>query len=148
MRASLSDDFLVPGLDPVARVAAGLDDDPKPWKIAEVNPTLTVYVRTRPADIDDRYDDNGDPVFTWAALVEDVAIEWESRTEVDEVAGSSWVSATATILYAGDEKVDETAYVDVSPGDVHSGGQFRVTKVAQVPGRLELVMVRIDGDHD
>jgi len=138
-RALLHDDVLPCGqtAQPV-EVESVLDDDQQPTTQTCVLPTLTVLRRERTG-----YPDDGDPVFEWNELVEGPAVLWESRTEVDDVSGVTYVKAKATILYDGDTVVRETTLVKAD-----TGGTFRVEGVAQVPGRLDFVLTRVSDDDD
>lgn len=103
----------------------------------QVNPTLTVRRRWRTG-----YDEDGNPEFDWADVVTGVAILWEERTELDDVAGVTHIVARTVILYDGDEEVVETSIVESS-----HGGLFRVLSVAQTPDRIEMKLERLEDSN-
>lgn len=133
-KAWLRDDHLAPHLDPPVRVGTRLTED-APTETFEVLPTLTVRQRERIG-----FDDDGDPVFVWSVLVEDTAVLWEEREEIDDISGATRIKAKATVLYDGGKEMTESAVVSSS-----SGGRFRVTSVAQVPDHLKMELERVDG---
>lgn len=118
------------------RVRAGLDDDPPVFagNDVEVLPTLTVRDRTLTG-----YSDDGDPQFGWATIVSGVAVEWRTREERDDVAGRTLVTGFATMEYAGEDDLRETAVV----GSSH-GGTWSVTSAIRSGPWLHLELVRLD----
>lgn len=134
-RVVLHDDLECPS-DVTPRVVANTDQD-CPVAEHDVLPWVTVRVRRRT-----EYTADGDPKFEWQQVVEDQAVVWAMREELDSDAGVTRTLATAVVLYDGDIEVKETAAVFVDPG-----GRFRVTQVQQFTDRLafELVML-VDAD--
>lgn len=109
-----------------------LEED-APGAEVEVLPVLTVKVRTKTG-----VNDDGDPVFSWTTLVEGPATLWEQREEGDDIAGATRVKAKATMLYDGNQTITESAMVLAD-----TGGRFRVTSVAQVPGHVSFDLERM-----
>ena len=110
------------------------DEDPPLDPAAQVNPVLTVALRTRTG-----FDDDGVPQFAWNDLVTGIAILWQGREEFDAEAGLTLVKATATMLFGGTEQVTESCMVTRDD----DGTRFRVLAVRQIPGSLGFDLERI-----
>lgn len=125
-----------------------LDDDPQPPsrtpqimrdqlpapEDAEPVHTLSVSCRQRLG-----FDEDGNQVFEWKTIVEgQEAILYEEREVLDELSGTTRIVAKAVVLYNGDEKVEETAFVR------SERGAYKVKSVKQTADRLEFEMERID----
>lgn len=127
--------------DSLTSVKAGLGYDPVvpgvpvPSPGGSVNPTVTVRER-----ISEGYDDDGNALWSWVAVVADAeAISWEQREEKSDTAAMAVVVGKFTILYPADyPDVRETAVVE-------SGGHsWSVTGVERLPDRILLSVRRID----
>lgn len=143
-RAALHDDPRRCSPEP-PRVVARLDDDPvaccqsvecAPEPGVDdrpiVNPTLTVLVRTRVGVSPD-----GDPVFDWAEAGEGLAVLWDQRQEVDDIAGVERMVARGALLWEGGD-VPTSALIRSS-----HGGTWRVTSSARRVDLLSFEAVRI-----
>lgn len=133
MKKSLSDDRWTGQAQP-ERVVVHLRDDPETLVDVEVLPTVTVRQR-----VPQGYDADGDPLFSWTTVVSDVAVLWEQRREMDDVAGVVDHLAVCQVLYDGNAAVSESAVVETSFENV-----WRVVSVRQLPDRLEFDLHRVD----
>lgn len=98
-------------------------------------PTLTVRERIR-----DGADFTGTPQLTWQTAGSGPAITYEQRRETNDAAGQTLVTARAVLGWAEDAPVPtETAVVWDG-----AGNRWQVSRVAALPGRLELDMSRVE----
>lgn len=100
-------------------------------------PTLTLTVRER---LRDTYDFTGTPQLSWVTRASGLAISYIERRERNDATGQTWVTAKATLGWDEEGPAPtETAVVWDSDGH-----RWDVTSVQPFPGRLELLMQRID----
>lgn len=138
-KAALRDDLRGPCCAPSSPLtSAGLDSD---CVIPEVEvwelPTVTVRHRVF---VD--YDDDGDPVFAWEPLFSAVAIAWERRVEIDDIAGLTVHHVDLTLPYSGELTIPETITIVTSDGAIYG-----VSKVEQGTVLVKITAARIEDDE-
>lgn len=87
------------------------------------------------------FDEDGNAVYAWSDLVTGAALEWSSRTEIDETAGVTKVVGTLLIANPGNIPVPETSMVRDSDGRL-----WDVTGARAHPGSTALQLERLDHD--
>lgn len=109
--------------------------DPDGPGLGEPQLTLTVRERLR-----DTFDFTGTPQLSWVTRASGLAISYIERRERNDATGQTWVTAKATLGWDEEGPAPtETAVVWDSDGH-----RWDVTSVQPFPGRLELLMQRID----
>lgn len=125
-------------------VPAGIDDTPGPGipgipgehvPGGTVGPLVSVRER-----VSHGFDEDGNPMWGWTDVVTDVeAIAKGDRTEVSDIAGTSTVRGSYTLLYPAEYRdVKESAEVRAE------GFLWRVFKVTRFPDRIMLDVERTD----
>ena len=103
---------------------------------ANIYPLLTIRERFAAG-----YDDDGNPAWTWADVVENVPmIAYETREEKDDRAGITLVKAELLFLHPYTAPmIRETATVRTS-----DGYRWQITGLKRFPDRLQVNATRID----
>jgi len=94
---------------------------------------FTIRSRTRTG-----YDDDGNPVYAWDDLLDQIALKWETRTEIRD--GVTYRAGTLLIGNPDDVTVTE----DAIAVDESSREAWRILSVADLPGTTRLTMERVD----
>lgn len=125
----------LPGSNPIG----GGDGDPDTPVVD--NPSQHVIIRSRTRV---GFDEDGNPMFEWATVIDGLAWFKSERSEFDHIAGMTLVKATAMVEYGGPERVFETAVLN----RVSDNTLWRVVGVEQPYGRVELDLRQIDQQAD
>jgi hypothetical protein len=115
-----------------------MDEDPTPAvEVDDVDQLIfqfEIRKRTRTG-----YDDDGNAVFEWSALLDGIALKWEERTEYDADAGATYVAGTLLVSNENNVVIDESSTaVNLTNDDV-----WRIVEVIDHPDSTELRMERI-----
>ena len=103
------------------------------------DPTLTEFtVRARDRD---GYDDDGNPRYVWVDVLTGPALEWSTRTEIDQTAGITRVTGVLVMANPAGVTIHETG-IAVSGGMVWS-----ITKTVPGPAGIKLHLLRLDHDE-
>ncbi|HEV2927249.1 MAG TPA: hypothetical protein VGW74_01040 [Propionibacteriaceae bacterium] len=130
---ALDDDFPGCGCGGPCSDDDGLDGDD--GELGQTLPTLTIRERLR-----DTFDFTGTPQLSWRTAGSGPAISYVERRETNDATGQTMVTAKAVLGWdAGVAAPKETAVVWDD-----AGIRWNVTSCEALPGRLELLMDRID----
>jgi hypothetical protein len=133
MAVVLDDDF--PGGCGCGGTCCG-DDEPEDPSL----PTLSIRERMRPT-----FDFTGTPQLSWRTAVQGPAIMYSERRETNDATGQTKVTATAVIGW--DPEDDGPAPKESAVVWDGDGKRWELTVCNPLPGRLELVMERVDDAH-
>ena len=112
----------------------GDDDDESP---GEPLPVLTVRERKRSS-----VDFTGTPLLAWHTAAHGASISYVERRETNDATGQTKVTATAVLGWDEDEYGAAPKESAVVWDD--AGNRWELTSCTALPGRLNLVMERID----
>jgi hypothetical protein len=100
-------------------------------------PTLTIRERVR-----DAFDFTGTPQWSWRTAATGPAVTYSERRETNDASGQTKVTATAVLGWS--EEDDGPAPKESAVVWDSDGKRWELTSCNPFPGRLELVMERVD----